>query len=51
MDRDAGFFPRDSQTVQLLVEKLVLLKDPDPFLCLQHQNTKNEEAASQHHES
>lgn len=36
------FFPRDSQTVQLLVKELVLQKDPDPFLCLQHQNTKNE---------
>lgn len=32
MDRDAGFFPRRSQTVQLLVMKLMLLKDPEPFL-------------------
>lgn len=31
----------------MLVKKLVLLKDPDPFLCLQHPNTKNEYAASQ----
>lgn len=52
MDRDAGFFfTRDSQTVQLLVKKLVLLRDPDPFLRLQCQNTKNEHAVSQHHES
>lgn len=51
MDRDAGCFPRDSQTCPVTWKELVLLKDPEPFLRLQCQNTKNEWAASQHHES